>query len=156
MLNFSDWGFASWFWFKYGHWSLIHPFAEFRLSITILRVQREFMSFKSSCGALEDAGGTWPGFLLYVWFLFDLVLFCLNRFKLPWFWLYMWILFYLVRFGLIQMINMNSHSKVHAFWYPTYNSRPKTGCTMVFALFLVLVWLSLFLDWFKYHIWGYN
>ena len=58
MLEAPDQGLAFLSLFGYGQWSLIHPFAEFRLSITILRVQREFMSFKSSCGALEDAGGT--------------------------------------------------------------------------------------------------
>ena len=115
MLEAPDQGLAFLSLFGYGQWSLIHPFAEFRISIMILRVRRTFMTFKSEFGALEDAGGSWPGFWLYLWFLFDLVLFCLDWFKLPWFWLYIWSLFYLVCFGLVQIINMNSQSKVHAF-----------------------------------------
>merc|ERR1711954_442667 len=40
-------------------------------SILILKVQRTSMSFKSSFGALEDAGGSWPGFgiLILIWIL---------------------------------------------------------------------------------------
>ena len=62
MLEVPDWGLASWSWFGYGHWSLIHPWSEFWLSILILKVQRTSMSFKSLFGALEDAGGSWLGF----------------------------------------------------------------------------------------------
>merc|ERR1711954_569072 len=46
-------------------------------SILILKVQRTSISFKSSFGALEDAGGSWPGFgiliLICIWSLvFDI------------------------------------------------------------------------------------
>ena len=62
---------GSWFW--YGHWSLVHPWSEFGLSILILRVQRTSMSFKSWFGALEDSGGSWLGFgiliLIWIWSL---------------------------------------------------------------------------------------
>ena len=66
-----DWGLASWSWFGYGHWCLIYPWSKFWLSILILKVQRTSMSFKSSFGALEDAGGSWLGFgiliLIWIW-----------------------------------------------------------------------------------------
>ena len=72
-LEVPDWGLASWYWFGYGHWSLVHPYAEFWLSILILKVQRTSMSFKSWFGALEDAGGSWLGFgiliLIWIWSL---------------------------------------------------------------------------------------
>ena len=55
MLDDPDWGFASWSWFGYGHWSLIHPCS------------------KSSFGVLEDAGGSWLEFgilvLIWIWSL---------------------------------------------------------------------------------------
>ena len=62
-------GLASWSWFGYGHWSLIHHWSNFWLSILILKVQRTSMSFKSSFGALEDAGVSWLGFdiLILIW-----------------------------------------------------------------------------------------
>ena len=73
MLEVPDWGLASWYWFGYGHWSLIYPWSKFWLSILILKVQRTSMSFKSSFGALEDAGGSWLGFciliLIWIWSL---------------------------------------------------------------------------------------
>ena len=77
MLEVPDWGLASWSWFGYDHWSLIHPSSKFWLSILILKVQRTSMSFKSSYGALEDAGGSWLGFgifiLIWIWSLvFDI------------------------------------------------------------------------------------
>ena len=28
-LEVPDWGLASWYWFGYGHWSLVHPYAKF-------------------------------------------------------------------------------------------------------------------------------
>ena len=65
-LEVPDWGLASWSWFGYGHWSLIHPWSEFWLSILILRVQRTSMSFKSSFWALEDAGGSWLGVGIFI------------------------------------------------------------------------------------------
>ena len=51
-LEVPDWGFAPWDWFRYGHWSLFHPYSEFWLSIFILKMQRAFWF-----GALKDAGG---------------------------------------------------------------------------------------------------
>ena len=47
MLEIPDWGLASWSWFGYGHWSLIHPWTKFCLSLLILKVQRTSMSFRS-------------------------------------------------------------------------------------------------------------
>ena len=63
----------------YGHWSLIYLWSEFWLSLLILKVQRTSMSFKSSFGALEDAGGSWLGIdiliLIWIWSLaFDIPL----------------------------------------------------------------------------------
>merc|ERR1711954_356789 len=59
--------------YGYGHWSLIHPYSKFWLCILILKVQRTSMSFKSSFGALEDAGGSWLGFgiqiMIWIWSL---------------------------------------------------------------------------------------
>ena len=80
MLEVPDWGLASWYWFRYGHWSLAQPYSEFWLSILILKVQITSMSFKSWFGALEDAGGSWLGFgiliLIWTWSLvFDITLF---------------------------------------------------------------------------------
>ena len=73
MLEVPDWGLVSWSGFEYGCWSLIHPWSKFRLSILILKVQRTSMSFKSSLGALGDAGGSWLGFgiliLIWIWSL---------------------------------------------------------------------------------------
>merc|ERR1712112_544868 len=58
---------------EHGHWSLVHPYSEFWLSILILKVQRTSLSFKSSFGALEDAGGSLLGFgiliLIWIWSL---------------------------------------------------------------------------------------
>ena len=72
-LMIPDLGFASWSWFEYGHWSWTHPWSKFWLSILILKVQRTSMSFNSSFGALEDAGGSWLGFgiliLIWIWSL---------------------------------------------------------------------------------------
>ena len=62
MLEVPDWGLTSWSRCGYGHCSLTHPWSTFKLSILILKVQRTSMSFKSSFGALEDAGGSWLGF----------------------------------------------------------------------------------------------
>ena len=62
-LEVSDWGLASWSWFEYGHLSLKYPWPKFWLSILILRVQRAFMSLKSSFRALKDVRGSWLGFL---------------------------------------------------------------------------------------------
>ena len=73
MLKVQDWGSASCSWFGDDHWTLVHPYSEFWLSILILKVQRTSMSFKSWSGALEDAGGSWRGFgiliLIWIWTL---------------------------------------------------------------------------------------
>ena len=63
------WRLASWSSFGYGHCSLIYPRSKFWLSILILKLQSTTMSFKSSFGALEDAGGSWLGFgiLIFIW-----------------------------------------------------------------------------------------
>ena len=66
MLESPNWGLASRYWFDYSHWSLIHPYFKFQLSILNLKVQRKSMSFKSSFGALEDAGGSWLGFVILI------------------------------------------------------------------------------------------
>ena len=50
MLEVPDWGFVTWPWFWYSHWSLVFPYAKFWLSILILKVQRTSMSFKSWLG----------------------------------------------------------------------------------------------------------
>ena len=72
-LEVPDFGLASWSWFGYDHWSLLHPYAKFWLSILILKVQRTSMSFKSWFGALEDTEGSWLGFgiliLILIWSL---------------------------------------------------------------------------------------
>ena len=73
MLEVSDLFVASWSWFWYGHWPSTHQWSKFGLSILILKVQRTSMSFKSSFGALECAGGSWLGFdimiLIWIWTL---------------------------------------------------------------------------------------
>ena len=66
ILEFSDWDLAYWSWLGYFHWSLIQPWSEFWLFILVLKVQRTSMSLKSSFGALEDAGGFWLGFFIFI------------------------------------------------------------------------------------------
>ena len=88
-LEVPDLGFLSLSWFGYSHWSLIQPWYKFWLCILILKVQRTFMSFKSSFRALEDAGCSWLGFgiliLIRIWsMVFDLPL-C-QILALSWFW----------------------------------------------------------------------
>ena len=72
-LGVPDCCLVPWSWFRYGHWSLIHLWSKFWLSILILKVQRTSMSFKSSFGALGDTGGAWLGFgiliLIWIWSL---------------------------------------------------------------------------------------
>ena len=69
VLEVPDWCLASWSWFGYGHWSLVQLYSKFWLSILISKVQRTSMSFKSSFGALEDAGGSLLvfGILILIW-----------------------------------------------------------------------------------------
>ena len=73
MLKVPDCSLASWSWFRYGHCSLICLWFKLWLAILILKLQRTSMSFKSSFGALEDAGGSWPGFgiliFILIWYL---------------------------------------------------------------------------------------
>ena len=38
MLDVPDWGLAPWSWFKYGKWSLIHPWSKFGPSTSILKI----------------------------------------------------------------------------------------------------------------------
>ena len=68
-----DWGLVSWYSFGYCHWYMIHPCSKFGLSLFIFKVQKTSMSYESSSGALEDAGGSWPGFsiliLIWIWSL---------------------------------------------------------------------------------------
>ena len=70
-----DWGFGSWSWFGYGHWSLVHPWYIFWIPILILKVQRTSMSFKSWYGSLKDAGGYWLGFgiLIMIWIYYRIL-----------------------------------------------------------------------------------
>ena len=63
-----DWGSPSWFWFGYGHWSLVQPCSKFELSILILELQRTSMSLKSwfgLCRMLEDPD---LGSVSWLWF----------------------------------------------------------------------------------------
>ena len=73
MLEVPEGSLASWYWFGYGHWSVIYQWSTLGLSILILKMQRTSMSFMSSFGALEDAGGSWLGFgiliRLWIWSL---------------------------------------------------------------------------------------
>ena len=64
MLDVPDWGLWSWFWFEYGHWSLIHQCSTFCLSILILRCKDHPYPW-----SLEDAGCSWLGFdvLILIW-----------------------------------------------------------------------------------------
>ena len=68
MLEVPDWGLASWYWFKYGHCSLVHPYAEFWLSILILKVQRTSMSFKSWFGLWRMLEVSDWGLASWYWF----------------------------------------------------------------------------------------
>ena len=72
---------AGGFWLGFGIliliriWSLVFDttIIQILLSTLILEVQRTSMSFKSLFGALEDAGGSWVGFgifiLIWIWSL---------------------------------------------------------------------------------------
>ena len=66
IMEVPDWGLGFLSLFGYGHWSLIHPWSEFWISILIFKVQRTSKSFKSSFGALEDTGGSWLVFGIYI------------------------------------------------------------------------------------------
>ena len=73
MLKVPDWDLESWSWYGLGHWSLLHPWSKFWLSILILKVQRTSMSFRSWFGDLENARGSWLMFgiltLIWIWSL---------------------------------------------------------------------------------------
>ena len=71
-----------------GNWSLMHPWSDFWISISISKVQKTSRSFKFSFGALEDAGDSWLVFII-------LILICIWSFfythdpnfgSLSWFW----------------------------------------------------------------------
>ena len=66
-------GLVSWSWFGYGHWSFIQAGSTFLPSILILKVQKTYMSLKSTFGALENTGSSWLGFgiliLICIWSL---------------------------------------------------------------------------------------
>ena len=76
-----DWGLASWFWFGYGHWSLIHPCSEFFLSVLILKVQRTSRSIKSWYAILVGVRGSWLGIGTGHWYTH-----VPNFGSLSWFW----------------------------------------------------------------------
>ena len=75
MIGVPDWGLASWSWFGYGDWSLIHPWSKFWLSILIFKVQRISMSFNSLLGDLVCKGGFWLcfGILFLIWIWLQVV-----------------------------------------------------------------------------------
>ena len=75
MLEVPDWGLASWYWFGYGHWSLVHMYSKFWLSILVFKVQRTSMSLKSWWGALEDSEGSWLGFWILILILIGSLVF---------------------------------------------------------------------------------
>ena len=87
MLEIPDWGLASWSWFVYCHWSLIHPCFKVLFSIFMSKVQRSSMSLKSWYGTFEEAGGSWLWFgifiliWIYIW-LFDKPMFRILAFYL--------------------------------------------------------------------------
>ena len=68
-LEVPDWGLVSLSWFRYGHWSLICPWSKYWMVLFIFKVQRTYMSFKSSFRVLEKAGVSWFGFgiLIMIW-----------------------------------------------------------------------------------------
>ena len=66
MLEAPDWVLASWSWFGYGLWFLIHPWSKIWLFFLILKVQRTAMSFNSSYEVLEDDWDSWLGFGILV------------------------------------------------------------------------------------------
>ena len=68
-LEVLDWDFASWFWFGYGHLSLIHLCPRFWPYVLIVKVQRIPMSSKSWLRSLEDTGSSWLrfGMLILIW-----------------------------------------------------------------------------------------
>ena len=82
MLEVPDSGSASWSWFGYDPWSLIHQSSKFWVSNLILNVQRTSIAFISSFGSFEDAGGSWLGFVF-------LILICIRSlvFDIPMFWI---------------------------------------------------------------------
>ena len=81
-LEVPDWSLASGSWFGYGHWSLIHPRSEFWLFILIFKVQRTFMSFKSTFGDFEETGGSWLGFCILILILIWSLVFGLPIFRI--------------------------------------------------------------------------
>ena len=85
MLKVSYWGLGHWSWFWHSLWYLIQPRPKFWLSISILKMPRTSMSFKSTFGALEDPGGSRLGvgisILIWIWSLvFDIPMFRILAF----------------------------------------------------------------------------
>ena len=66
MLEVPDWNFVSWYWFGYGHWSLVHPYSKFWLSILTFKLQRISMSSKSWLRPLKGFRGSWLGFCILI------------------------------------------------------------------------------------------
>ena len=67
MLEVPDWGSASWHWFGYGHWSLVHTHSQFWLSLFDFESAKNIHVLKSSFWALEDTGDSWPGLGIFIW-----------------------------------------------------------------------------------------
>ena len=68
VLEVSDLGYASWSWIWYGHWSLIHPFSKFRLSIFNLKVQRTSKSLSPDLGHWWGLEAPDLGLAYWSWF----------------------------------------------------------------------------------------
>ena len=129
MLEVPDWSLVSWSWFGYDLWSLIHPWSEFWLSILILKVQRTSMSWKSSFGAFEDAGGSWVGFGILNLFGYGL-----------WSLIYPWSVFLLsILIMKVQRTSMSFKSSFGA-------AEDAAGSWLGFGIFIVIWIWSLVLD----------
>ena len=122
-LEVPDWGFASWYWFGYGHWSFVHLCSNFWLSIMILNVQRTSMSFTSSFGDFEDAGGPslGLGILILIW-IWSLVLIH------PW--SYFWLSIFISK---MQRTSMSFKS--------SFGALGDTGGSLLRFGILILIWI---------------
>ena len=118
-----DWGSPSWFWFGYGHWSLVQPCSKFELSILILELQRTSMSLKSwfgLCRMLEDPD---LGSVSWLWFGYghrSIVHLCSK------FWLYILIL-------KVQRTSMSFN-----FWFGDFEDGG--GSWLGFCI-LIMIWI---------------
>ena len=79
-LEVFDWGSGSWY--QYDHLSLLHPCLYFWLSILILNVQRTSISINFLFWDLEDTGGSWLGFGIFVLILIWLLVFVTPIFSI--------------------------------------------------------------------------